>query len=195
MRSPVRARLRASRHGREQLQLRDTRQLPTAMQASTVALATMLNNAQGLVAAGYGAGPASPRMGIMAQFLTLADTYIPLIAQAATKNFTIMTASVQATDRVGEGPADMGIFKNLENLFAQSIPTGVNVLTQFVELLAKIANWAAPQSGSFLTSISNFLTRSQLHGRVRQPRRGDEHPDHDVPRLVGPVEASRDHHL
>lgn len=96
-------------------------------------------------------------VGFLMPFFTVAYTYIPLIAQAATRNFTIMTAAFKPLIAWATGPG-VAIFKNLENLFAASIPVGVHALTQFVELLAKIANFAAPQTGSLLVSIDKFLT-------------------------------------
>ena len=96
-------------------------------------------------------------VGFLMPFFTVAYTYIPLIAQAATRNFTIMTAAFKPLIAWATGPG-VAIFKNLENLFAASIPVGVHALTQFVELLAKIANFAAPQTGSLLVSIDKFLS-------------------------------------
>ncbi len=89
-------------------------------------------------------------------FLSVIYTYIPLIAAAATRNFNILTVAFKPLIAWANGPAT-AIFKNLENLFAASIPVGVAALTNFVELLAKIANWAAPQSGGVMQSIENFL--------------------------------------
>lgn len=96
-------------------------------------------------------------VGFLMPFFQVAYTYIPLIAAAATKNFTIMTATFRPLILWVDTTGTI-FFKNLENLFAQAIPTGVNVLTQFVELLAKIANFAAPLTGGLLNSISTFLT-------------------------------------
>jgi len=96
-------------------------------------------------------------VGFIQPFFTLAYTYIPLIAAAATRNFTLMTAAFKPFIAWATGPG-VAIFTNLENLFAAAIPTGVNALTQFVELLAKVANWAAPQTGSLMQSIDTFLT-------------------------------------
>lgn len=95
-------------------------------------------------------------VGFIEPFLSVAYTYIPLIAQAATTNFTIMTAAFKPLITWMNGPGT-AIFQNLERLFAASIPVGVGALTNFVELLAKVANWAAPQTGGIMISIEKFL--------------------------------------
>ena len=96
-------------------------------------------------------------VGFIEPFLSVAYTYIPLIAQAATANFTIMTAAFKPLITWANTTGTL-FFKQLENLFAQEIPIGIGALTQFVMLLAKVADWAAQQtSGGFMTSIENFL--------------------------------------
>ncbi|MGB6771189.1 MAG: hypothetical protein WBF51_04210 [Candidatus Dormiibacterota bacterium] len=94
----------------------------------------------------------------IAPFLSIAYTYIPLIANAATRNFGIMTQAFQPLISWLNGPAGTGIFQNLENLFAQELPTGVSALTQFVELLMKMANFAAPMTGGLMAWLNTFLT-------------------------------------
>jgi hypothetical protein len=97
-------------------------------------------------------------VGFITPFITIADTYIPLIASAATRNFGILTEAFKPFIAWANGPQATGIFQNLENIFASSIPAGVGALTQFVELLSKIANWAAPKTGSFMKSLDDWLT-------------------------------------
>lgn len=98
-------------------------------------------------------------VGFIEPFLKVAYTYIPLINEAATRNFGLMTTAfkpfIDWADTQGTA-----IFQNLENMFAADIPIGVNALTQFLELLAKIANFAAPQTGSLLASIDKWLTNA-----------------------------------
>ena len=96
-------------------------------------------------------------VGFIEPFISIADTYIPLINAASTKNFGILTTAFKPFIDWANGSAATGIFTNLENLFAASIPIGVDALTQFVELLAKVANWAAPQTGGVMKSIDDFL--------------------------------------
>jgi hypothetical protein len=91
--------------------------------------------------------------------LGVARTYIPLIAAAAQRNFALITVAVQPLLAWAKGFQATTIFKQLEDMFAQNIPIGVAAMTQFVELLAKVADWASQQSGAgFLNSILKFFT-------------------------------------
>jgi hypothetical protein len=90
--------------------------------------------------------------------LSIAYTYIPLVAAAATRNFGIIQQGLVPLIAYLNGPATT-IFQNLENLFAERLPTAMNALNQGVQLLLKTINLVAPQTGGLMTSISNWLTK------------------------------------
>lgn len=90
--------------------------------------------------------------------LSIAYTYIPLIASAATRNFGLIQKGLVPLIAYINGPAT-AVFQELENLFAQRLPTAMNALNQGFQLLVKTIALVAPQTGGLMTSISDFLTK------------------------------------
>ena len=92
-------------------------------------------------------------------FMAIAYTYIPLIAQAATTNFGIMTVAFKPLIAYIDGPAK-AVFKELEAIFAKNLPTAVDALTQFVEILIKTIGYLAPSTGGFTKAIDDFFKKA-----------------------------------
>jgi hypothetical protein len=92
-------------------------------------------------------------------FQSIAYTYIPLVAAAATTNFGIMTQAFKPLIAFisGQGTA---VFKNLEAIFARNLPTAVDAFTQAIELLLKSINFLAPMTGGFTKKIDELLTKA-----------------------------------
>jgi hypothetical protein len=96
----------------------------------------------------------------MTQVLTLADTYIPLVAAAAKRNFDVISQAIKPLFAWLAGPQGIGIFKNLENLFAKNLPTAIHAFTQGVELVLKTINFLAPMAGGLTKTIDDLLTKA-----------------------------------
>ena len=96
-------------------------------------------------------------VGILSQFVNIANQYIPLVANAAQRNFTIIGTAIHPLIDFLAGPGKQ-IFTDLENVFARNLPTAVSALTQGFELFFKIIDQLAPSVGGVMTAINNFLT-------------------------------------
>lgn len=97
--------------------------------------------------------------------MSVAQGYLPLIAAAAQRNFTIIGNSIKPLLAFLSGPGHK-IFQDLENVFARDLPIGVGIFTQALELLLKtIDHIATTQNfGSFLQRVLDFVTRLNTTG-------------------------------
>jgi len=89
--------------------------------------------------------------------LSIAYTYIPLIAQAATRNFGLIQQGLVPVIAFLNGPA-VSVFANLENIFAARLPVAMAAFGQGVQLVINTLDYLANQTtGSFMQSVLNFL--------------------------------------
>jgi hypothetical protein len=98
-------------------------------------------------------------VGILQQFVTLANTYIPLVADAAQRNFIIIGNAIKPLMAWLGGPATV-IFKHLEDVFAKTLPVAVHAFTQGIELLLKSINFLSNYTGGLTRAIDDFLTKA-----------------------------------
>jgi hypothetical protein len=134
-------------------------QLPPTLRASTVALATMKNATVDMWQQATAAAQVAAQ-GIFKQVLTLAQTYIPLVAAAAKTNFDIISNAIKPLFAWLAGPQGTGIFKNLEAMFAKNLPTAIDAFTKAVELVLKTINFLAPMTGGLTKAIDDLLTKA-----------------------------------
>ena len=92
--------------------------------------------------------------------LQMAQNYLPLIGDAAQRNFSIMGSALKPLFAFLSGPGTQ-VFQRLENIFAANLPTGVGIFVQSLELVIRtIDNIAQTQNlGGFLKRILDFVTR------------------------------------
>lgn len=96
---------------------------------------------------------------IFQQGLQLADTFIPLIGQAAQQNLGIISEGLKPLFAWLEGPAGIGIFEHLEAVFAKNLPTAVDAFDQAVMLVLRTVDVASNYTGHFIVTIDDFLRR------------------------------------
>lgn len=132
-------------------------QLPPVLRASTVATATMWNNTKDFWQSATASAQVAAQ-GIIRQTLDVVNTYIPLIAAAAKRNFDIIAQSIKPLFAWLSGPGT-AIFKDLENVFARNLPTAIHAFTQAFELLFKIIDHLAPGVGGLVKAMDTALTR------------------------------------
>lgn len=94
------------------------------------------------------------------QFIDLAHDYIPLVAQAAQTNLSIVNESLKPLFTWLEGPDGIGIFQNLENIFARNLPYAVDAFDQAVEFLLKTINYLAPATGGLVRTLDDLFTKA-----------------------------------
>jgi hypothetical protein len=93
------------------------------------------------------------------QLLELDKAYIPLVARAATENFSVINSTIKPLLAWLKGPEGMGIFLQLESEFKNEIPTAMAALTQGFEFFAKTVAYTAPLTGGFLRDLDKFFTK------------------------------------
>lgn len=97
--------------------------------------------------------------------LKMAQSYLPLMADAANRNFGIMGKAIQPLllflDTTGHK-----IFADLENVFAKDLPIGMGIFVQSLELILKMIDRIATTNnfGAFLQRILDFVTRLNTSG-------------------------------
>lgn len=95
---------------------------------------------------------------ILQQFVTLGHDFVPLVANAATRNFDIITVAIKPLLAWLEGPNGMGIFNHLENVFAHNLPTAIHAFSQAIEFVLKTLNYLADFTGGFTKKMDAFFT-------------------------------------
>lgn len=111
------------------------------------------------------------------QALNLAREYVPLVAQAATRNLTIIRQALQPLFAWLEGPHGIGIFQNLENNFAHSLPYAMGAFRNGMELVLRVTSLASNYTGGFVKWLDHLFTR--LNGF------SDQHLNNVIGRLIG----------
>ena len=96
---------------------------------------------------------------ILSQGVTLANEYIPLVADAAQKNLTIISTGLRPLFAWLGGPEGVGIFNHLEAVFSRNLPTAVDAFNQAVMLVLRTVDVASNYTGHFIVTIDNFLQR------------------------------------
>lgn len=105
---------------------------------------------------------------ILQQFVTLGHDFVPLVANAATRNFGIITDAIKPLLAWLEGPEGTGIFDHLEDVFARNLPATIDAFTQGIEFLLKTFNYLADSTGGFTQKVDNlFKTANSPDGFLR----------------------------
>lgn len=94
------------------------------------------------------------------QFITLAHDYVPLVAQAAQTNLSIVNESLKPLFTWLEGPDGIGIFQNLESIFARNLPYAIDAFNQAVEFVLKTINYLAPATGGLVRALDELFTKA-----------------------------------
>jgi hypothetical protein len=91
--------------------------------------------------------------------ITVAKTYLPLVAHAAEQNFGAIAQDIKPFFSWLKGPEAIGIFLELENEFRNEIPTAMAALDQGFQFFAKTIAYTAPLTGAFLRDLDRFFTK------------------------------------
>jgi len=103
----------------------------------------------------------------------IAKTYIPLIGEAAARNFAIIDKAIlPLRDWLDGKNGGVKIFQDLENHFAKGLPTEIHAVTQGLELMFRWIDLADKRTGSLSQHIDHLVTRlnsesnAQLQGHL-----------------------------
>ena len=96
---------------------------------------------------------------ILMQAVHAAYTFIPLIAQSALRNLTIINQAIKPLFAWLEGPQGVQIWNDLENLFATHLPIAMHAFTQGVELVLRVVDIAAQDTGGLVNFLDKLFTR------------------------------------
>lgn len=97
-------------------------------------------------------------VGLLTQILYLAQTYIPLVADAAQRNLAIINTALMPLFAWLKGPMGVGIFTDLENKFAKDLPVAVDAFTQGIEFLLRFLDLASNYTGGFIQWLDRLFT-------------------------------------
>lgn len=111
------------------------------------------------------------------QILKLAQTYTPLVVQAAQRNLGIINTGLKPLFSWLEGPQGIGIFHDLENAFAKNLPTSIHALSMGIEDFLRLMDAASSSTGGLTKTIDNFLTKKNAESVSQY--------DAEVAKLVG----------
>ena len=96
---------------------------------------------------------------ILMQAVKGAYTFIPLIAQSALRNLTIINTAIKPLFAWLEGPEGVQIWQDLENLFATHLPIAMHAFSQAVELILRVVDIAAQDTGGLVNWLDKLFTR------------------------------------
>ncbi|MGH9121416.1 MAG: phage tail protein [Acidimicrobiales bacterium] len=96
---------------------------------------------------------------ILQQGIVAATEYVPLVAQAAEQNLSIINESIKPLFAWIQGPQGVQIFEQLEQQFQENIPTAVDALTNGFELALKTIQFASGNLGDFTQKLDDFLVK------------------------------------
>lgn len=97
--------------------------------------------------------------GIMQQGIMVANTFVPLIGQAANRNLTMIRAGLQPLVDWLRGPEGILIFHDLENAFARDLPYAIHGFGQTLELTLRVMDIVSGQTGGFVRHLDDLATR------------------------------------
>lgn len=95
---------------------------------------------------------------LLTQILILGQNYIPLVAEAARRNLSIINTGLMPLFAWLRGPQGMGIFTDLENKFARDLPTALDAFTQGIEFLLRFLDLASNYTGGFVQWLDRLFT-------------------------------------
>lgn len=95
---------------------------------------------------------------LLTQILILGKTYIPLVAQAAAENLSIIDKGLKPLFAWLEGPQGKGIFLDLEKIFRDNLPTAIHAFDNAIEFLFKFLDLAAQYTGGFTGTLDKLFT-------------------------------------
>lgn len=131
--------------------------MPKAARASIVALSTTLTQFRTMFDNATGLAEAKGAQ-ILQSLVKVGERFIPTIGKFASENMSIISRALQPFEKWLDGPG-LRIFTNLEKVFQAHLPTGMHLMEQAFELLAKTITEASHFMGPFLTMINRFVTR------------------------------------
>lgn len=96
---------------------------------------------------------------VLMQAVQAGYTFVPLIAQAAERNLGMISTDLHPLFAWLTGPEGVGIFQDLENIFARNLPYAMHAFTNAVELLMRVVDIAAQHTGGFTRTLDRLFTR------------------------------------
>ena len=96
---------------------------------------------------------------ILMQGVNAGYTFVPLIAQAALRNLTMINQDLKPLFSWLTGPDGVGIFNDLENKFAKDLPTAMQAFDNAVEIVLRVVDLASGHTGGFIHWLDNLATR------------------------------------
>lgn len=97
-------------------------------------------------------------VGLLTQILLLGRTYIPLVAQAAEQNLSIINQAIKPLFTWLEGPQGMGIFLHLESVFKADLPTAIDTFNKAIEFLLRFLDLASNYTSGFMQYLDKLFT-------------------------------------
>jgi hypothetical protein len=97
---------------------------------------------------------------ILMQAIQAGYTFVPLIAQAAERNLAQINTDLKPLFAWLEGPHGVGIWHDLENVFARNLPYAMGAFDNGVELVLRVVDIAAQHTGGFTRELDKLLTRA-----------------------------------
>jgi len=95
---------------------------------------------------------------LLTQVLLLGQRYIPLVAEAARENLTIINQGLIPLFAWLKGPQGVGIFLDLENKFKKDLPTSVHAFSQAIEFLLRFLDLASNYAGGLVQGLDRLFT-------------------------------------
>lgn len=97
---------------------------------------------------------------LITQAVQTAEKYLPTIGSFAQANMLTIQHGLQGLFTwLGSQKGGLGVFTDLEQIFRSQLPTSIHALTQGIELFLHTVDFAAQETGSFVTKLDAFLTR------------------------------------
>lgn len=97
-------------------------------------------------------------VGLLTQVVYLAQTYVPLVTEAARRNLSIINTALMPLFAWLKGPEGIGIFTDLENKFAKDLPTAMDTFNQGVIFFLRFLDLASNYTGGFIQWLDRLFT-------------------------------------
>lgn len=95
---------------------------------------------------------------ILTQLMQVGETFLPAIGSFAAQNMSIIKSAIQPLLTWIQGPGFM-VFHQLEDVFQRNLPTAIHAFTQAFELIGRVMERLAPQTGGIVGFFDKLFTR------------------------------------
>ena len=136
-------------------------QLSGFNQVARQAVLQAANTAQGFKAMYDKVTGAAEKTGaqIINQAMQVGEAFLPTLGKYAAQNMGVIQKSLQPLfSWMQSGSGGLGIFKNLEQIFSDRLPTAMQAFSQGIELLLRTINLIAPQTGGLINTLAKLTT-------------------------------------